>query len=179
MFYSTNREWLFASEDVRKPVDSRLGLEEHVVELKRAVWRLSRSGGVGESTDKSWRIRCDCFARPSNFGRHGRFQSERPPTYMCLPVRLAVASPPSSSPSSKPGVRSAFFKSTLYALSTTAAIAHCVFLQPRLPSPLPPKHPPRMISPLPRHLNTLEWYTVMCYVTASLGALWLLDLVRT
>ena len=51
-------------------------------------------------------------------------------------------SPPSSSPSSKPGSESALFKSTLYTLSAAAAIAHWVFLQPRPPSPLPPEHPP-------------------------------------
>jgi len=105
---------------------------------------------------------------------------------------LAVPSPPSSSSSSKPGSGSALFKSTLYTLSTAAAIAHWVFLYHIFTSPsfslasflnfswLPSLSiPPHDISYAEAFAHFLEWDAVMCYSTASLGALWLLSLART
>ena len=89
------------------------------------------------------------------------------------------SSPPSSSPSSKPGSESALFEFTLYMLSTEAAIAHRLFLQPRPPSPLRLRIPPHDLPAAEAFAHFLEWDTVTCYATASLGALWLLDLART
>lgn len=104
---------------------------------------------------------------------------------------LAVPSPPSSSPSSKPGSGSTLFKSTLYTLSTAAAIAHWAFLYYLFTSPsfslsslltfswLPPLSiPPPDISHEEAFAHFLEWDAVLSYSTASLGALWLLDLAR-
>jgi len=97
---------------------------------------------------------------------------------------LAVPSPPSSSLSSKPGSGSALFKSTLYTLSTAAAIAHWVFLYHIFTSPsfslsslltfswLPSLSiPPHDISYAEAFAHFLEWDAVMCYSTAYLGAL--------
>jgi len=105
---------------------------------------------------------------------------------------LTVPSPPSSSPSSKPGSGSALFKSTLYTLSTAAAIAHWVFLYHVFTAPsfslpslltfswLPSLSiPPRDTPHADAFAHFLEWDAVMCYATAFLGALWLLDLART
>ena len=64
-------------------------------------------------------------------------------------------------------------------LSTEAAIAHWVSLQPRPPSPLHLRIPPHDLPAAEAFAHFLEWDTVTCYATAALDALWLLDLART
>ena len=106
--------------------------------------------------------------------------------------RLAAPAPPASSPASKPGSGSALFKSTLYTLSTGAAIAHWVFLYRFFSAPafapssllnfswLPSLSiPPHDTPATEAFAHFLEWDAVICYTTASLGGLWLLDLART
>ena len=88
---------------------------------------------------------------------------------------LAVPLPSSSSPSSEPGSGSTLFKSTLYTFSTAGAIAHWVFLQ-LLPFRL--SIPPHDLPAAEAFAQILEWDTVMCHATASLGVL-RLDIART
>ena len=63
--------------------------------------------------------------------------------------------------------------------STKAEIAHRLFLQPRPPSPLRLRIPPHDLPAAEAFAHFLEWDTVTCYATASLDAMWLLDLART